>query len=125
MVFLIIDIIIKNNQKGIAIDIEKIIWLEDEKIYGNNLKKLFNKMNINNEININEGDLIFFDLYNINISLFNEFIIMVKIILIRFGIIHRKLGKIITIIRVLIQFNSKFNNVVEGSKILNKFIIIF
>jgi len=125
LVFLIIDIIIKNNQKGIAIDIEKIIWLEDEKIYGNNLIKLFNKMNINNEININEGDLIFFDLYNINISLFNEFIIMVKIILIRFGIIHRKLGKIITIIRVLIQFNSKFKNVVEGSKILNKFIIIF
>lgn len=38
------------------------MWLDEEKIYGNNPKKLLIKININNEININEGDLIFFDL---------------------------------------------------------------
>lgn len=80
---------------------------------------------MNNEINMNDGDLIFFDLYNINISLFKFFIIIIKIILIRFGIIHRKFGIIIMIIIVLNQFKFKFIIVVEGSKILNKFIIIF
>lgn len=40
--------------------IEKIICLDDEKMYGNNLKKLFKKINIKSVININEGDLIFF-----------------------------------------------------------------
>jgi len=94
-------------------------------MYGNNLIKLFNKININNEMNINEGDLKFFDLYNINISLFSIFIIILIVILIRFGINHIKLGIIIIIIGVLIQFNCKFIIVVEGSKILNKFIIIF
>jgi hypothetical protein len=71
--FLIIDIIIKNSQKGNAKVKEKIICLEDEKIYGNKLIKLFKKININKIININEGDLIFFILYNINISLFKLF----------------------------------------------------
>lgn len=61
-VFLIIDIIIKNNQNGIAKVIEKIMWLEEEKIYGNRPKKLLIKININSVINKNEGDLVFFDL---------------------------------------------------------------
>lgn len=49
-----------NSQKGKANVIEKIIWLEDEKIYGNNLKKLLSKMNIKSAMNINAGDLFFF-----------------------------------------------------------------
>ncbi len=36
------------------------MWLDDEKIYGNNLKKLFNKINKKSEINKNAGDLVFF-----------------------------------------------------------------
>lgn len=72
MKLLKIDKMIKNNQKGKANLIEKIMWLDDEKIYGNNLIKLFNKIKINNEINIKDGDLIFFDLYNIRISLLRD-----------------------------------------------------
>jgi len=36
--------------------------LEDEKIYGNNLIKLLIKINMNNEINMKDGDLVIFDL---------------------------------------------------------------
>jgi hypothetical protein len=116
---------IKNIQNGIASVIEKIMWLEDEKIYGNNLIKLFRKINKNNVININEGDLKFFDLYNIKISLFNIENLFFIIQLIRLGRIHIIFGIKIIMIIVLIQLISKFRIVVEGSKILNKFIIIF
>jgi len=82
-------------------------------------------MNIKSAININAGDLVFFFLNNINISLFNIINILNKIQFIRFGIIQIKFGINKIIIKVLIQFNSKLKIVVEGSKILNKFIIIF
>ena len=124
-VFLYLDIMIKNIQNGIASVIEKIIWLDVEKIYGNKLMKLFSRININNVINIKDGDLIFFDLYNIIISLFNKKNILFINQLIRLGIIHIIFGINIIIINVLIQLISKFKIVVEGSKILNKFIIIF
>lgn len=123
--FLIIDIIIKNIQNGIANVIEKIICLEDEKIYGNNPKKLLMKININNEINKNDGDLVFLDLYNINISLFSIFKILFINHLIRLGIIHKKLGKIIKVNIVLIQFKFKLKIKVDGSNTLNKFVVIF
>lgn len=80
---------------------------------------------MNNAINRNAGDLVFFALYNINISLFNILNILNNIQFIRFGIIHKKFGINKIIKKVLIQFNSKLKIVVEGSKILNKFIIIF
>lgn len=76
-------------------------------------------------INMNAGDLIFFILYNINISLFNILNILNKIQLIRLGIIHKKFGISKIINKVLIQFNCRLKIIVEGSKILNKFIIIF
>lgn len=57
--FVIVDIIIKNNQNGIAKVNENTIWLEDEKIYGNKLIKLLKKINMNNLINKNEIDLKF------------------------------------------------------------------
>lgn len=44
---------------------------------------------------------------------------------IRFGKIHIKLGINKMIKRVLIQFISKLKIVVDGSKILNKFVVIF
>lgn len=101
------------------------MWLDDEKIYGNSPKKLLIKININKVINKNDGDLVFFDLYNINISLFK----MIKILfinhLIRFGIIQIKLGINIIVNIVLSQFNSKLKIIVEGSKTLNKFVVIF
>lgn len=68
---LYIDIIIKNIQNGNANVIAKIIWLDEEKIYGNKLKKLLKKINRKSLININDGDLKFFFLCNVNISLFN------------------------------------------------------
>jgi len=80
---------------------------------------------MNNEIKINDGDLIFFFRYNILISLFINFIMKLIIIIIRFGIIHKKFGIRIIIIIVLNQFSFKFKNEIDGSKILNKFIIIF
>lgn len=124
-VFLIIDKIIKNDQNGIAKVNEKIICLDDEKIYGNKPKKLLIKININNVINKNEGDFVFFDLYNINISLFRIIKILFINHLIRFGIIQIKFGINIIVIIVLNQFNSKLKINVEGSKTLNKFVVIF
>jgi len=59
-VFLHTEKIIKKNQNGKAKVIENTICLDDEKIYGNKLKKLFNKINIKSEINKNAGDLVFF-----------------------------------------------------------------
>lgn len=52
----------KNNQNGKAKVIEKIICLEDEKIYGNRPSRLLKKININSEINMNDGDFRFLDL---------------------------------------------------------------
>lgn len=86
---------------------------------------MLNKINIKSAINRNAGDLVFFILYNINISLFNILNILNIIQFIRFGIIHIKFGIIKIINKVLIQFNFKLKIVVDGSKILNKFIIIF
>jgi hypothetical protein len=60
LVFLQVDKIIKNIQNGRAKVIENTIWLDDEKIYGNSLKKLLSKINIKSEINKNVGDLVFF-----------------------------------------------------------------
>jgi len=59
-VFLQVDKIIKNIQNGIAKVTENTIWLDDEKIYGNKLKKLLSRINIKSEINKNAGDLVFF-----------------------------------------------------------------
>lgn len=50
---------------------------------------------------------------------------MNKIQFIRFGIIQIKFGIIMMINKVLIQFIWILKIVVDGSKILNKFIIIF
>lgn len=69
--------------------------------------------------------MVFFILYNINISLLRVINILLYKILIRFGIIQIELGmnKIINIL--VIQLNWILKIDVEGSKILNKFIIIF
>lgn len=76
-------------------------------------------------MNINAGDLVFFILYSINISLFNILNILNKIQFIRFGIIHIKFGINKIISKVLIQFNWRLKIIVDGSKILNKFVVIF
>lgn len=122
--FLNIDNKIKNIQNGIANVNEKIMCLDDEKIYGNNLEKLFNKIIINKFKNINDGDLKLLFLYNIKISLFINLNILNINIFIRFGKIHIIFGINIIVNSVLIQFICKLKIVVDGSKILNKFIII-
>lgn len=100
--------------------------LDDEKIYGNNLNKLFIRININRVMNINDGDLIFLFLYSINISLFRLINNLLYIVKIRFGIIHIEFGNIIIIINLEIQLICKLFQIdVDGSKILNKFVIIF
>jgi hypothetical protein len=43
----------KLNQRGKAKDRVRVIWLVLVKIYGKRPKKLLNKINVNNEININ------------------------------------------------------------------------
>jgi len=96
--FLYIDMMIKNNQNGIAKVNEKIICLEDEKIYGKSLNKLLNKININKLINIIEGDFRGLFLYNIIISLLRIFVILFNNQLIRLGKIHKKFGIKIIII---------------------------
>lgn len=58
---------------------------------------------MNNEIKKNVGDLIFFNLNNIFISLFIKFKILFINNLIRLGIIHIKFGIIIIIIIDVIQ----------------------
>lgn len=57
--------------------------------------------------------------------MFNILKILNNIQFIRFGIIHKKFGIIKIINKVLIQFISKLKIVVDGSKILNKFVVIF
>lgn len=107
-------------------DKEKIICLDDEKIYGNNLNKLFIRININKVMNINDGDLIFLFLYNINISLLRLRNNLLYIVKIRLGIIHIEFGIIIIIINLKIQLICMLFHIdVDGSKILNKFVIIF
>lgn len=82
-------------------------------------------MKINSLININDGDLILFFLWSINISLFNILNVLVIKILMRFGVIHIKFGIKIKVKIVLIQLKLVFIIKVDGSKILNRFIIIF
>jgi len=76
-------------------------------------------------MNINEGAFNILVLYNIIISLFKILKILVKVHLIRLGIIHIKFGIKIIIMVDLNQLNWIFKIVVDGSKILNKFIKIF
>lgn len=76
-------------------------------------------------INMNEGDFIIFFINKILISLLSKWSKLFNIHIIRFGIIQIKFGIKIKVKIDLVQLIWMFIIEVEGSKILNKFIIIF
>jgi len=96
--------------------------LEDVKIYGNNPKKLLNKIIMNNDINIIMLDFEYFN--KILNSLSKKLNIIFHTISIRDVIIHKGSGINVNIIDILIQFKDRSLEV-HGSKILKIFIIIF
>lgn len=93
------------------------------KIYGSRPIILFTKININNEIIIKLNPCLFFPSKVLN-SLNNWLNNILKIILIRLGMIQYIEGIIINLMKVLIQLSEKFI-LVEGSKVENRFVIIF
>ncbi len=100
------------------------MWLELVKIYGNNPKKLLNKIIENKAINIKVLPLNF-ELIRILNSLWSLIIIWAQIKLNREGINQNIDGINKIPKKVLNQFNDKFNIEVEGSNTENKLVIIF
>ena len=115
---------IKEIHSGSARDKVITMCLVLVKIYGNNPKKLLNKIIENNEININvlplKGELI-----KILNSKWRVLIILNQSILYREGITQNIDGININPKKVLIQFKERLNIVVDGSNTLNRFVIIF
>lgn len=104
------------------IDIQKDIWLEAVKIYGNKPKKLFIRIKINNLKNMIKFDKLLF------IIILNSFKRNLKRMfhnmIYREGINQYWNGKNKKIKNMLNQFNDIFI-LVHGSKIENKLVIIF
>lgn len=116
---------IKLNHKGKAKDKVNVICLVLVKIYGNNPKKLLNKINLNKEINIKVVPLKLEIPNSVLNSLWRIINILFQNKKIREGINQNSKGKKRIPKIVLIQFKDKFKIFVDGSKIENKFIIIF
>jgi hypothetical protein len=96
------------------------------KIYGNSPRKLFVKIIRNRDARINKFPLFSFPLLRIVfISWCNLFINKLTIILFRDGINQILVGISNSPIIVLVQFNGRPLISVVGSKIENRFIIIF
>ena len=117
--------IIKLNHKGKANDSVIVIWLVLVKIYGNSPKKLLNRIYVNKEINIKVVPLKLLGPISILNSLCNVIKILFQKIFNRDGINQKIIGKNKIPKIELIQFRDKLKIFVEGSKIENKFIIIF
>jgi hypothetical protein len=124
-VWLIHPYIIKLNHKGRANANVKVKWLELVNTYGNNPRKLLNKIRENNEINIKElpgcpvgPKSVLNSLCKVKRILFqtNEY---------RDGINQKAVGINVSPKIVLIQFKERFITLVEGSKTENRFVIIF
>lgn len=115
--------IINENHNGNAIVIVNTIWLDLVKIYGNNPIILLIKININNEIIISVIPLELGPIKVLNSSL-SLLIIKLSSVLRRFGSIQYVKGINKKHVIVLIQFIDK-NVEVAGSKVENKFVIIF
>jgi hypothetical protein len=115
----------KLNHKGRAKESVIVIWLVLVKIYGNSPKKLLNKIKEKREINIKVVPL------NLEIpnNVLNSKCKVKKILFqnmeLREGKNQNNIGKNIIPNIVLIQFKEKLRILVEGSKIENRFIIIF
>lgn len=113
------------NHKGRANVKVKVRWLVLVKIYGNNPKKLLNKINENNEIKINEHPFNLLVPKRVLNSLNKVKIILFHKKLIREGRNQKEMGIIIKPINVLNQFKEKLKIEAEGSKTENKLVIIF
>lgn len=99
-------------------------WLVLEKIYGNSLRKLLNRIKENNEIKINVVPFILLILSKILNSLWRVEVILIHIKLIREGTNQNIVGRNIRPSIDLNQFKDKLV-LVEGSKVENRFVIIF
>lgn len=110
-------------QRGRASASVRVKWLVLEKIYGNKLRKLLNKIKENSEIKINVVPFILLILSKILNSLCRVEVILIHIKLIREGINQNIVGKKIKPSIDLNQFNEKFV-LVEGSNVENRFVII-
>jgi hypothetical protein len=112
-------------QRGRASESVIVIWLVLVKIYGNKPRKLLNRIKEKREINIKVVPL--------NLEIPNRVLnskckvkkILLQNIKLREGINQNNIGKNKIPNIVLNQFKEKLKIFVEGSKIENKFIIIF
>lgn len=116
---------IKLNQRGKAKVRVRVIWLVLVKIYGNNPKKLLNKIKVNKEININVVPLNLLIPNNVLNSECKIKKILFQNMEIREGKNQNIIGKNKIPNIVLSQLKEILKILVEGSKIENKFIIIF
>lgn len=98
--------------------------LVHEKMYGNRLKKLLNRIIENKEMKIKVLPFILLIFKRILNSLCSVVVILIHIKLIRDGINQNILGRNIRPNKTLIQFKERLV-LVEGSKVENRFVIIF
>jgi len=110
--------------RGRARDNVNVRCLVLEKMYGNNLRKLLNKMNENREMKISVLPFILLIFNRILNSLCNVDVTLIHIRLIRDGINQNILGRNKSPRSLLVQFSDKFV-LVAGSNVENKFVIIF
>ena len=116
---------IKLSHRGKARESVIVIWLVLVKIYGNNPKKLLNKINENREINIKVVPLNLLIPINILNSLWRVKKILFQKRFKREGRNQKIMGKNKIPKIELNQLRDKLKMLVDGSKIENKFIIIF
>lgn len=110
--------------RGSASDNVNVRCLVLEKMYGNKLRKLLNRMNENREMKINVLPFILLIFKRILNSLCSVDVILIHIRLIRDGINQNILGRNMSPRRLLVQFRDKLV-LVAGSNVENKFVIIF
>lgn len=115
----------KLNHRGRARDRVIVICLVLVKIYGNNPKKLLNKIKVNKEINIKVVPLKLKGPINVLNSLCKVIKIVFQKMFNREGNIQKIIGKNNNPNMELIQLKEKLKILVEGSKIENKFVIMF
>lgn len=116
---------IKLIHKGRANERVNVIWLVLVKMYGNKPKKLLKKIKENKEINIKVVPLNLLIPIRILNSLWRVKKIFCQKMRFREGINQNNKGKNKIPRKVLNQLRDKEKIFVEGSKIENKFIIIF
>lgn len=124
IVLLIHPKIINLTHNGSASVSVKAKCLVHEKMYGNKLRKLLNKIIEKREMKIKVLPFILLIFKRILNSLWSVVVILIHIKLIRDGINQNILGRNISPNKTLIQFNERFV-LVEGSKVENRFVIIF